>query len=320
MARGKAAKARAWAARAKSWVSKTKNKGLFQKRTNGHGDNQTREMEKKFTLFPKLPIELRAHIWGFVARQEGRVIDIRLKRYNFYSMSSFEYTTTPNPIILSVCKESRHEALKVYQLVEFEKCGSPERAGKANHNNDKRLRAYIDCSRDHLFLNLETAAKSMKQYRYHVERILQQPAIQANLKYLAVGPWFCRWFSEIPAILPTDPGDANFWRPYERFECFMGMAKLRGLRLVTNSNLQARYLKNTVRLQEDFHEATCYANVVHDYTATVNLMYELLLNKLEIVNMTHPQLLPRRFHDDIDKYCDWVPPKFVPVLGLIEDA
>lgn len=78
----------------------------------------------KFTVFPKLPPELRNKVWYHAANQEGRIIDIwtdfkrcEIENTTFYTQSyECELSTRPPPPIFRVCTESRNEALKHYDL------------------------------------------------------------------------------------------------------------------------------------------------------------------------------------------------------------
>lgn len=62
-----------------------------------------------FTLFPTLPSELRCKIWATACF--SRVLSLTYDS----STSSFQ-TTTPTPTLLSVSREAREEALRVYSL------------------------------------------------------------------------------------------------------------------------------------------------------------------------------------------------------------
>jgi hypothetical protein len=74
-----------------------------------------------FTLFPDLPLELRLKIWFFIA-PGPRTVSIKYKGLSFYSIgkgfsaAAGWRSPDPVPIVLHICRESRTEALKSYQL------------------------------------------------------------------------------------------------------------------------------------------------------------------------------------------------------------
>jgi len=71
------------------------------------------ELATAFTIFPKLPVELRLKIWKF-ALPGRRIVDIRCDKQ---SVLFEKYrSSTPIPSILHVCSESRTLASKVYEL------------------------------------------------------------------------------------------------------------------------------------------------------------------------------------------------------------
>jgi hypothetical protein len=81
---------------------------------------------REFHLFPQLPIELRLKIWP-LAFHEPRVLEIRTADFpgniRYISIAASRkvsdirwVTKTPPPAALSICREARKEALKVYTL------------------------------------------------------------------------------------------------------------------------------------------------------------------------------------------------------------
>jgi hypothetical protein len=73
-----------------------------------------------FTLFPDLPTEIRLKIWGLLAPGPRTVIVQYNTKYNEFNgkrISTFTGWTSPDPppVILSICREARSEALKSYQ-------------------------------------------------------------------------------------------------------------------------------------------------------------------------------------------------------------
>ncbi|KAH7418386.1 hypothetical protein BKA64DRAFT_198050 [Cadophora sp. MPI-SDFR-AT-0126] len=68
--------------------------------------------ELKFTLFPKLPVELRFKIWRD-AQPHPRVIDIIFTE----DSPNHSFSTATPPVLLYVCRESRSETLRIYKGV-----------------------------------------------------------------------------------------------------------------------------------------------------------------------------------------------------------
>jgi hypothetical protein len=66
----------------------------------------------KFTLFPKLPIELRLKIWK--ESHEPRIIELRFTRN--WKMCRYDFIIPKFPAVLHVNKEARLESLKYYKL------------------------------------------------------------------------------------------------------------------------------------------------------------------------------------------------------------
>jgi 2EXR family len=73
----------------------------------------------EFTLFPKLPPELRVKGWCYAA-QHGRIIEIRTRRIR--GCPKKFWTDSVSPSVFSACLYSRSEALKFYSLLE---CKNP---------------------------------------------------------------------------------------------------------------------------------------------------------------------------------------------------
>lgn len=76
------------------------------------------EESRTFSFSPKLPVELRAKIWGYacsITRNVdiwARSLDVQL-RYS-YERPLFFYSSLPPPSVLQVNSESRSESLKYY--------------------------------------------------------------------------------------------------------------------------------------------------------------------------------------------------------------
>ncbi|KAH7360732.1 hypothetical protein BKA65DRAFT_533979 [Rhexocercosporidium sp. MPI-PUGE-AT-0058] len=73
---------------------------------------QTEVEDCNFTLFPKLPIELRFKIWKD-AQPRGRVISLIFKQ----NAPDDSFALSSQPILLSVNQESRSETLKIFKLI-----------------------------------------------------------------------------------------------------------------------------------------------------------------------------------------------------------
>lgn len=78
------------------------------------GKGWTGTTPTSFELFPKLPAELRIRVWSFNVN-EPRVIE--LEPNSDYSQI---ITRTKTPGNLQACRESRFEALKIYELLSLE--------------------------------------------------------------------------------------------------------------------------------------------------------------------------------------------------------
>jgi hypothetical protein len=79
-----------------------------------------------FQLFPELPAELRIKIWR-IALSTPREVEIKcekLPRSHEERNAAWFASTTPIPVLLHVCQESRFEALSTYTKA-FRTCDSP---------------------------------------------------------------------------------------------------------------------------------------------------------------------------------------------------
>jgi hypothetical protein len=82
-------------------------------------DPLTEGIVPRFTLFPKLPLELRLKIWAYT--MEPRIVTIYSQRLydeaNGSRTSRAMWWNSPDPVptILHICHKSREEALKYYQ-------------------------------------------------------------------------------------------------------------------------------------------------------------------------------------------------------------
>lgn len=75
--------------------------------------------KRRFTLFPKLPIEVRDEIWRMTL--EPRLVEVRPKSgkcegFNSPKSDKYEgfYAAAPLPIVLTVCQDSRRAVLPLY--------------------------------------------------------------------------------------------------------------------------------------------------------------------------------------------------------------
>ncbi|OTB00105.1 hypothetical protein M426DRAFT_26838 [Hypoxylon sp. CI-4A] len=131
-----------------------------------------------FHLFAKLPIELRFQIWSYNL-PEPRIVEIKC-----HTEPNFKYqlrqddveptvckSTLPVPVNLHVCRESRFEALKRYQLL-FS-CSS------------ESGRIYFDPLRDTLYLGLGKGTGA-KGTLFNTVLSLVQPADLACVRRVAI--------------------------------------------------------------------------------------------------------------------------------------
>jgi hypothetical protein len=84
--------------------------------------NAASEEPRNFSLFPKLPIEVRLKIWGHASSVTRNVdvwaasLGIELKRSLKHKQPIYFYSSLPPPAVLHVNSESRSEGLKHYAL------------------------------------------------------------------------------------------------------------------------------------------------------------------------------------------------------------
>ncbi|PVH83361.1 hypothetical protein DL98DRAFT_616787 [Cadophora sp. DSE1049] len=71
---------------------------------------------KKFTLFPKLPLELRNKVWYFVANTQRQIRVWEWVEYerDYFGLSHAVAGQLPIPAILHTCRHSREEGLRYY--------------------------------------------------------------------------------------------------------------------------------------------------------------------------------------------------------------
>lgn len=80
------------------------------------------EEPRTFTLFPKLPVELRDKIWGYACSVTRNVdiwirsLDMQLGYFYERLLYFYFYSSLPPPSVLHVNSESRSESLKYYDL------------------------------------------------------------------------------------------------------------------------------------------------------------------------------------------------------------
>ncbi|KAL2074752.1 hypothetical protein VTL71DRAFT_8531 [Oculimacula yallundae] len=146
---------------------------------------------RMFTLFPKLPIELRFKIWR-EAQPEPRVIDLIFPENKL----GVGFSNATQPVLLSVCQESRSETLKIYKPVS---------------ESMKSCSSYIGCPIyiDPLDEVLLIADDSHYTF-YHPEMIISLETIISwlntdvlkFLSFLGIGLWMMETYID---IRPTEP-------------------------------------------------------------------------------------------------------------------
>jgi hypothetical protein len=139
----------------------------------------------KFTLFPQLPIELRYKIWD--ATMEGRIVEVV---YN--EDDDFYYTEAVMPTALSLCQESRCQALLHYDLLILKDIYEPHKKKNALH-----FKAYFNYKVDTLYLSLAhlEGEKEMRgseplpfqgaNVYYFLTALTGLPNVATNLRYIA---------------------------------------------------------------------------------------------------------------------------------------
>ncbi|KAL5326736.1 hypothetical protein ACEPPN_004425 [Leptodophora sp. 'Broadleaf-Isolate-01'] len=137
---------------------------------------QTEAENRTFTLFPKLPIELRFKIWKD-AQPCGRVVDIIFKQ----SAPDDSFTMVAQPVLLSVNQESRSETLKIFKLITpglYQDAPSP------------RPPIYIDPLNDYLLIADDwKTAPNDPDTMISLERVVSWLSVDVvkSLKRLAIG-------------------------------------------------------------------------------------------------------------------------------------
>jgi len=138
-----------------------------------------------FTLFPQLPIELRFKIWD--ATMEGRIVEVV---YN--EDADFYYTEAAMPVALSVCQESRRQALLTYDLLILKDIYGPTK------KNILHFKAYFNYEADTLYLSLahlegekEMRGSEPLPYQganvfYFLTSLSGLSDVATNLRYLAL--------------------------------------------------------------------------------------------------------------------------------------
>jgi 2EXR family len=100
---------------------------------------------ESFTLFSRLPIEIRYEIWRTLACN-SRVLELYIRGYNGLHCRNLV------PAILRVCQESRQQGLKCYSVFEkphFRSSPSPKEPPWVRQ--DSPLRIYVNYDRDILY-------------------------------------------------------------------------------------------------------------------------------------------------------------------------
>jgi hypothetical protein len=168
-----------------------------------------------FTLFPELPLELRLKIWSFIT-PGPRTVSIKYKGLSFYSIgkgfsaAAGWRSPDPVPIILHICRESRNEALKSYQLA----FGSYLHPG----------RIYFDFSKDTLRFGNSQGDAYMT-----VPEMLQSGPIDYLLDIFLGGDFYGADDAEKVKYMITDIDESVYGRRafcWDEIRLFTGLRKL----------------------------------------------------------------------------------------------
>ena len=111
-----------------------------------------------FTLFPKLPEELRLYIWNVV--KEPRVVEVRFQLDGRKNKHKY---FAEQPVLLHVCRESRIEALKRYENA------FPSRWAmkRVRSNNPESNNVHFDFDIDILFIGCARGVKQIPIFLKH---------------------------------------------------------------------------------------------------------------------------------------------------------
>jgi hypothetical protein len=168
-----------------------------------------------FTLFPDLPLELRLKIWSFIT-PGPRTVSIKYKGLSFYSIgkgfsaAAGWRSPDPVPIVLHICRESRTEALKSYQLA----FGSYLHPG----------RIYFDFSKDTLRFGNSQGDAYMT-----VPEMLQSGPIDYLLDVFLGGDFYGADDAEKVKYMITDIDESVYGRRafcWDEIRLFAGLKKL----------------------------------------------------------------------------------------------
>jgi hypothetical protein len=168
-----------------------------------------------FTLFPDLPLELRLKIWSFIT-PGPRIVSIKYKGLSFYSIgkgfsaAAGWRSPDPVPIVLHICRESRTEALKSYQLA----FGSYLHPG----------RIYFDFSKDTLRFGNSQGDAYMT-----VPEMLQSGPIDYLLDVFLGGDFYGADDAEKVKYMITDIDESVYGRRafcWDEIRLFTGLKKL----------------------------------------------------------------------------------------------
>lgn len=165
------------------------------------GNNPT-QPPRDFSLFPKLPFEMRLKIWNSALEEElhreGRIVEVRwshiTKRY---------ISDNPTPVLLRTCRDSRSEARKALKLLAVAvEISNPHqqvfeltRLGFDTDEDNNRpfvtlFRTYFDFDRDTIFLshhhfgNRFLPAPKLTEF---LSALNDQRHVAEKLRYLAFG-------------------------------------------------------------------------------------------------------------------------------------
>jgi hypothetical protein len=164
----------------------------------------------EFTLFSKVPIELKFKIWGM--SMEGRVIEVIYdENLDFY------YSLAANPTALRVCKESRQQALLSYKVLRLKDIyGGPRK-------NKVHFKTYINLKVDTVYLS-QAHSEGFMGKRGPDDEL---PYMGANVHSLLMA------LSTIPRVASDLRSIAIDAESYEPDLIGMGLTRLKGLKEIS---------------------------------------------------------------------------------------
>lgn len=135
-----------------------------------------------FTLFPLLPPELRLRIWEIITLEDRQNMELSCTSTTTDYPHGRWFSHSPNPILLSICAESRAFALQKYSILTFSRDQSGIRYPKTFYINftsealwlcgdlhEKRARDLLS-KNQHLQESLQYLVMSKKLWKLLTER------------------------------------------------------------------------------------------------------------------------------------------------------